>query len=162
MFGPYILVSPVFNYDNTTDIYVPVKYNKWYNFWNGQTVNGGTFMENVVIPLIEIPLFVHEGSILLLGAMSQWAHQNYPWNELEVRLYGGADASFIYFNDDGKDRFSLRDNKFTTVLFEWSDSKKQLTIGARQGQYDGMVNSIKLNIVLVAQGHGVGVNVTPN
>ena len=97
-----------------------------------------------------------------MAPVSQYANQLYPWNELEVRLYGGGDASFLYFNDDGKDRFSLKNNEFTTVLFEWNDSKKSLSIGARQGKYTGMVDSIKMNIVVVSKGHGVGVNVTAN
>jgi len=161
MFGPYIMVTPVFNYDNTTNIYVPKKYT-WYDFWTGETVTGGQYLQNVVVPLSEIPLHVHEGAILVMAPISQWANQLYPWNELEVRLYGGGDATFVYFNDDGKTRQSLSSNAFTTITFTWTDSKKELVIGARQGKYDGMVASIKMNIVVVSKGHGVGVNATTN
>ena len=35
-----------------------------------------------------------------------------------------------------------------------------LTIGQRNGTFAGMASSITLNIVVVEEGHGVGVNVT--
>ena len=160
MFGPYLLVSPVFSDDNTTDIYLPQKYPIWYDFWSGRSVNGGAYLEKLEVALSMIPIYAHCGSILLMAPLSQFANEHYPWKELEVRLYPGCDASFVYFNDDGKDRFSLEQDKFTTVSFEWDDANKELKIGARKGRYDGMAQQITLNIVVVAKGHGVGVNVT--
>ena len=162
MFGPCLLVSPVFEYDNSTNIYLPNKYAKWYDFWTGQSVEGGVYLEDVIVALEEIPIHVHEGSILILAPFMQYANEKYPWNELEVRLYGGEDAQFIYFNDDGKDRLSLDNGQYFTILFEWNDAKKTLTIGEREGSYDGMISSIMLNIVVVSEGHGIGVNVTSN
>ena len=162
MFGPYMMIIPVFNYDNTTNIYIPKKYNIWYNFWSGDIISGGQYLENITIPLSEIPIYIHEGSILIMSQISQWANQLYPWNELEVRLYKGENATFIYFNDDGKDRLSLENKKFTTITFTWIDSKNELIIGQRDGKYDGMVSNITMNIVIVSKGYGVGVNVTTN
>ena len=109
-------MTPVFNYDNTTKIYVPKKYTL-YNFWTGETVSGYQYLQNIVVPISEIPLHIHEGSILIMAAISQYANQLYPWNELEVRLYQGGDATFVYFNDDGKTRQSLSNNDDTTITF---------------------------------------------
>merc|ERR1740131_207802 len=117
-------------------------------------------MQGVEVPLAEIPLHVHCGSIVVLAPPSQWAMQLYPWQRLEVRVYPGGDGEFLYFNDDGTDRFSLRDGLFTTIRFEWKDAAGQLVIGARNGKYDGMASNITMNIVLVKEGHGVGVNET--
>ena len=63
MFGPYMMVSPVFNYDNTTSIYTPKKYN-WIDFWTGDMVQGGQYLNDVVVPLSQIPLHVHQGIVI--------------------------------------------------------------------------------------------------
>jgi hypothetical protein len=50
--------------------------------------------------------------------------------------------------------------KYSTIQFTWSDSAKQLTIGARNGSYTGMPANRTFNIVWVGANHGVGLGVT--
>jgi alpha-D-xyloside xylohydrolase len=42
----------------------------------------------------------------------------------------------------------------------WDDATRTLTIGARQGSYAGMAAGHTFNVVVVTQGHGVGVEPT--
>jgi hypothetical protein len=50
--------------------------------------------------------------------------------------------------------------KYSTITFSWSESAKQLTIGAPAGSYPGMPTTRTFNVVFVGANHGVGVNVT--
>lgn len=105
MFGQNILVSPVYKYDNTTNIYFPIKYN-WYCFWSAKYIKGGTYMKNMTVPLNQIPLFIFEGSIIIMADYMQYTLEKYPWIQLEIRIYPGKNGSNILYNDNGKDKYS--------------------------------------------------------
>ena len=47
-----------------------------------------------------LPLYVKAGSILPLAEVKQYAME-YPDCELELRIYGGADAAFLWYEDEG-------------------------------------------------------------
>jgi len=46
------------------------------------------------------------------------------------------------------------------VTLRWSDAQRQLTIGAREGGYEGMLESRTFNVVIVGMDHGAGGDVT--
>ena len=50
--------------------------------------------------------------------------------------------------------------KYSTIQFTWSDSAKQLTIGARNGSYTGMPTNRTFNIVWVGANRGTGLGLT--
>ena len=158
MFGPNLLVSPVYKYDNTTDVYFPVKYNTWYCFWTGKIITGGTYIQDMVVPLAQIPLYVKEGSIIILGPFTQYAFEKYPWNELEIRIYPGSDGTFELYNDDGKSKNSLEMDQYILIQFNWNDSDKTMTINNIIGSYNGMSTEIIMNFVIVSTTNGIGVN----
>ena len=164
MFGESLLIVPVYNDNNETNIYLPQpqqqSFVKWYDFWTGSIYNTSTFMLNKHVELNNIPVFVKSGSILIMGPFVQYSNE-IPWIELEIRIYQGNDGTFILYEDDGQYVASIEENEYSLIEFEWFEKNKTLQIGERQGSFDGIIEGSRVfNIVLVSENHGVGVNVT--
>lgn len=129
----------------SVDVYLPVGAG-WIDFWTGQRHNGGqTIMRQVPIDIM--PVYVREGSIVPFGPAVQYATEK-RWDNLEIRIYPGADASFTLYEDEN-DNYNYEKGAYTTIDFKWDDSSHTLTIGARNGKFKGMLKSRKFNIVLV-------------
>ncbi len=155
MFGPAFLVSPVTTMGATSrSVYLPA--GTWYDFYAGSTIVGGTTM-TASAPLSQMPLYVRAGSIVPMGPMIQYATQSI--DPQEIRVYAGGDASFTLYEDEG-DTYNYETGNYSTIQFTWSDSAKQLTIGARAGSYTGMPATRTFNVVSVGANHGGGVTVT--
>ena len=92
------------------------------------------------------PMFVRAGSILPLGPEMQYVGEK-TWDELELRIYPGADATFTLYEDEG-DNYNYEKGKYTTITMQWSDSHRTLTIGERKGSYDGMLTNRTFNVIL--------------
>ena len=118
---------------------------QWYDFWTGQRYNGG---QNVTIQtsLDRVPMFVRAGSILPLGPEMQYVGQ-IAWDNLEIRVYPGADGTFTLYEDEG-DGYNYEHGVYATIPFQWNDRSRTLTIGQRQGSYPGMLMSRQFTIVL--------------
>jgi alpha-D-xyloside xylohydrolase len=117
----------------------------WYDFWTNQQYKGGqdvTFETR----LDRVPMFVRAGSILPLGPEMQYVGEK-AWDNLEMRVYPGANGSFTLYEDEG-DNYNYEKGDYATITFQWNDSKKQLTIGERKGQYPGMLQKRHFTIVL--------------
>ena len=131
--------SPVgtvdFTATKTTTKYLP-KGAEWYDFWTNKRMKGG---QNVTIEtsLDRVPMFVRAGSILPLGPEMQYVGEK-SWDNLEVRVYPGADGTFTLYEDEG-DNYNYEKGQFATILFQWNDRTRTLTIGSRQGSYKGML-----------------------
>jgi alpha-D-xyloside xylohydrolase len=78
-------------------------------------------------------MFVRAGSILPLGPEMQYVGEK-KWNELEMRVYPGADGSFVLYEDEG-DGYDYEKGAYTTITFRWNDKQRQLTIGQREGSF---------------------------
>ena len=128
----------------TATKYLP-KGTSWYDFWTGQNYRGGqtiTFQTS----LSHVPMFVRAGSILPLGPEMQYTTEK-KWDNLEVRLYPGADGDFTLYEDEG-DNYNYEHGVYSTIGFHWNDNAHELTIGDRQGQFPGMLTVRKFTIVL--------------
>lgn len=149
MFGPSLLVRPVFR-PHTTEkevlTYLPRHKGRfWYDFHTGEAHKGGT--EQVQANQLNIlPLYVKAGSILPLAKVKQYAME-YPDSELELRIYGGADASFLWYEDEG-DSYRYEENIYSKVPMQWNDAERTLTLGVREGSYPGMPEQVKMNLKL--------------
>jgi len=152
LFGPALLVNPVTEPGATSrHLYLPKA--KWYNFWTGETIEGGRAIDTPA-PLHEIPLFVRAGTILPLGAPIEYAKQfNDP---IELRIYPGADGDFTLYEDEG-DTYNYEKGAYATTALHWDDPSRTLTIGERKGNFSGMPVSHTFHIVVVAKNHGAGV-----
>ena len=133
-------------------MYLPEGAN-WYDFWTGEQFTGGNTV-NKETPLDIIPLFVKAGSILPIGPQVQYAGEK-KWDQLEIRVYPGADGSFVLYEDEN-DTYNYEKGAYATITFQWNDKKKELTISDRQGAFPGMLEARKFNIVRVNATKGVG------
>jgi alpha-D-xyloside xylohydrolase len=117
----------------------------WYDFWTGQRYTGGRTV-TLQTTLSRVPMFVRAGSILPLGPEMQYVGEK-PWDQLELRVYPGADAHFTLYEDEG-DGYNYERGVYTTIPISWNDRTRTLTIGSRQGSYPGMLNQRQFTIVL--------------
>lgn len=164
MFGRSILVSPVtqgmysmdgkedFSVIGKRELYLP-KGTDWIDFWTGERHAGGQFISREV-PLDIIPLYVRAGSILPIGPRVQFAEEK-RWDNLEIRVYDGADGEFILYEDE-KDNYNYEKGYYSTITFSWDDDREILTISDRKGAFPGMLQERKFNIVRVSQSNGLG------
>lgn len=70
-----------------------------------------------------------------------------PADDLEIRVYPGADAEFTLYEDAG-DGYAYEKGEYAEIPMKWNDSKRTLTIAARQGQYPGMLKTRTFRIHL--------------
>jgi alpha-D-xyloside xylohydrolase len=174
MFGKSLLVCPVtkpmyskisihgndttnvedFSKIKDEEVYLP-EGTDWYDFWSGEKHSGGQTL-NKGTPIDIIPLYVKAGSIFPLGPKVQYATEK-KWDELEIRVYPGTDGKFTLYEDEN-DNYNYEKGSYSTILFEWDDGKKVLTISDRQGSFPGMLKERHFNIVRVAKDEGVGMD----
>jgi len=156
MLGSAFLVAPITSSGDRRSVYLPEAVN-WTDFWTGKPVAGRQH-RNVLAPLQQIPLFVHAGAILPLGPTMEYATQK-PEDPIEVRVYPGADGSFVLYEDEN-DNYDYENGKYSTIKFTWSDSARTLTIGQRSGEFPGMRKDRTFMVVIVRPGHGTGIDMT--
>jgi alpha-D-xyloside xylohydrolase len=148
MCGPALLVCPVTRaiycgpgsevlrgQAESREVYLPGK-RGWYDFYtearheSGQTIIAAA-------PLERAPLFVRAGSIVVMR-MRDTVHSGEGLEEpLEVRVYPGADGTFVLYEDAG-DGFAYEAGAFAETNFQWNDEAQRLRIGPRRGTYAGM------------------------
>jgi alpha-D-xyloside xylohydrolase len=157
MFGPALLVNPVLKSNATRrSVYLPPS-PAWYNFWTGDSTTGGKEVD-AAAPLDRMPIYVRAGSIIPMGPEIEYAAQD-PAGAIELRIYRGADGAFNLYEDAG-DGYAYEQGQHSVIPFQWNNKSAALTIGARQGNFPGMVNLRKFRIVLVESGHGTGGEIT--
>lgn len=171
MFGKAFLVTPVtrnmyvfsdkeqwkdpyedFSKTGTQDVYLP-KGTKWFDFWTGEVLNGGQMVTKEV-PIDIIPLYVRAGSIVPFGPKVQYSTEK-KWNNLEIRIYPGADGEFVLYEDEN-DNYNYEKGAYSTIKFTWDDANRTLNIADREGTFPGMLKSRKFNIVVVDKENGTG------
>ena len=117
----------------------------WYDFWTGKQFKGGQTV-TLQTSLETVPMFVRAGSIVPLGPEMQYVGEK-AWDNLEMRVYPGADGSFTLYEDEG-DSYNYEKGVHSTITFLWNDKSRTLTIGERKGEYPGMLKSRQFTVVL--------------
>jgi len=157
MFGPSLMVNPVTEYRaRTRKVYLPQAYG-WYDMRTGDYLAGGTVVE-AGAPYEWMPLFVREGSVIPTGPDIQYADEKEA-DPLTLWVYTGADGTFTLYEDEG-DNYNYESGSYTLIPFKWSDADRTLTIGARTGEYQGMLRERTVNIVLVSKDKPVKLDFT--
>jgi alpha-D-xyloside xylohydrolase len=156
LFGRSLLVNPVTEEGATTrHLYLPKT--KWVDFWTGETLSGGGYVD-APAPLRSMPLYVRAGSIVPLGPELQYSNEKAA-DPIELRVYPGADADYLLYEDEN-DNYNYEKGAYATIAFHWNDQSRMLTIGERRGSFPEMIAQRTFRIVVVKQGHGVGIDVT--
>ncbi|AYD48005.1 glycoside hydrolase family 31 protein [Arachidicoccus soli] len=159
MFGKSFLVSPVTEKGaKEQQVYLPAGAS-WYDFWTGALLKGGQSIHRAT-PIEIMPLYVRAGSIIPWGPEVQYATEK-KWDNLELRIYPGADADFTLYEDEN-DNYDYEKGLYSEIKFHWNDKVHELTIDKKNGHFPGMLQARKFKIVLVKQDHGSGSNLTRN
>ena len=156
LFGRDILVAPVLQPQALQrSVYLP-KGDKWTDIWSGQQYDGGQTVDRAV-NLALMPLFVRQGSILPWGPDVQYSEQH-NWDNLELRIYPGADGQFTLYEDE-RDNYNYEQGSFSEIPFTWDDATHTLTIGQRSGAFQGMLPTRTFRIVLVDADRRMGLGI---
>ena len=155
MFGPALMACPVGEYQKySREVYLP-KQKGWYDFYTGAYHAGGQAIV-ADAPYDKIPVFIPEGAILPIGPEMQWSDEKKP-KLIDLYVYAGKDASYTLYEDEGTN-YNYEKGKYAVIDFKYDDARKQVTIGARKGSFDGMLQKRRFNIILVDQKKQQGVN----
>ena len=155
MFGSALMACPVGEYQKySREVYLP-KQKGWYDFYTGAYHAGGqTIVADA--PYDKIPVFIPEGAILPIGPEMQWSDEKKP-ELIDLYVYAGKDGSYTLYEDEGTN-YNYEKGKYAVIDFKYDDARKQVTIGARKGSFDGMIQKRRFNIILVDQKKQQGVN----
>ncbi|MBQ8360852.1 MAG: DUF5110 domain-containing protein [Bacteroidaceae bacterium] len=121
---------------------------RWYDFWTNDLIDGGRTVKRLA-PIDIIPLYIKAGTIIPFGPAVQYSDEK-PWDNLEIRVYPGADADFVLYEDEG-DNYNYEKGSFTEIRFHWDDASHTLTIADRKGTYKGMLAERSFRILLVGK-----------
>ena len=133
-----------FTQAKSTTKYLP-KGTTWYDFWTGKYYAGGQDV-TLETSLDRVPMFVRAGSILPLGPEMQYVGEK-AWDNLELRVYPGANGDFTLYEDEG-DNYNYEKGQYATIAFHWNDKARTLTIDERKGSYPGMLTKRQFTVVM--------------
>jgi alpha-D-xyloside xylohydrolase len=78
-----------------------------------------------------------------------------PDGPIVLHVFTGADGAFSLYEDDGVSP-GYKQGKFARVPVKWDEGAGTLTIGARQGGYEGMPGKRAISVRFYAPGRAVG------
>ena len=155
MFGPSFMACPVGYYGaRSREVYFPQQ-RGWYDLYTGKYIAGGQTLE-VEAPYERIPVYVPEGSIIPFGPEIQWSDEK-PAELINLYVYEGKDAEFLLYEDEGTN-YNYEKGKYATINITYSESSKTLTIGARKGSFNGMLQNRRFNVVTISKNHAQSLN----
>lgn len=146
LLGPSLLVAPVTAKGaETWKVYLPK--GVWYDFWTNERYEGGKWIE-VSAPLDTIPLFVKAGSILPIGPITQYVstEPKKDFEELTLKVYGGADGAYELYEDDGISMGYQRGESTITRL-TWNDSQNKLLAEGHSTQFAGHCRNVRVEVI---------------
>jgi len=137
MFGPSILVAPVYEQGaRQRDVYLPAN-TIWYDFYTGSFQGGGQTV-TAAAPLARMPLFVRAGAIIPTGPAIRHTGEslNAP---LVLNVFTGADGEFDIYEDDGLS-YAYEQGQWSRIPVRYDNETGTLVIGAREGGFEGMAD----------------------
>ncbi len=163
LFGPALLVCPVttpmyyeqnsqpiMDAPKSREVYLPSGAG-WFDFWTDKIFDGGQTI-TATASLKTLPLFVRAGSILPMTEVMQFVDEK-PAAPYEIRIYRGADGAFTLYEDAG-DGYDYECGAFALVEFSWNEARAELTVGARRGNFSGLVAGREYRLVFISgRGH---------
>ena len=113
------------------ELYLPAG-SQWYDFWTNEVAEGGQKLK-VTTVFNRIPLYVRAGSIVPLGPDVQYVTEK-KWDNLKVCV------------EDEGNNYNYENGAYTEIPMTWNDAKRTLTIDARRGCYEGMLDERKFTV----------------
>lgn len=155
MFGPAIMVCPVYKYKaRQRYVYLPSG-TGWYDFYTGHYYKGGQTI-TAKAPLERIPLFVKEGSMIPLGPDLQYTAEKSA-DPIDVCLYAGKDASFTLYEDEGIN-YHYEKGMYSKIHLSYSENSGELNINERNGEFEGMLKDRTFQILRIDSKNPLGID----
>lgn len=138
MFGPSLLINPVYTYKATNRmVYLP-EGQGWYDVYTGTYFEGGQrIMANA--PYERTPVFVKEGSIVPTGPEIQYTAEK-PADPIILYVYAGKDAAFTLYEDENGN-YNYEKGAFAEIPMLYNEQTGSLMIGERKGSFSGMIKA---------------------
>lgn len=155
MFGPSLLINPVYTYKATSrDVYLPAGQG-WYDLYSGKYFEGGQAI-TADAPYERMPVFVKAGSIIPTGPDIQYTNEK-PAETITLYIYTGKDAAFNLYEDEGTN-YNYEQGKYSIIPINYNEQTKTLTIGKRKGGFAGMINKRTFKVVVFSPGKAVSID----
>lgn len=155
MFGPSLLINPVYTFKATKrKVYLPAS-NGWYDLYSGKYFDGAQKI-NADAPYERMPVFVKEGSIIQFGVDLQYTNEK-PQDKITLFVYTGKDAQFDLYEDEDTN-YNYEQGKYSIIPIKYNEQTKILTIGKREGSFDGMLSKRTFNLVWITKEKPVALN----
>jgi alpha-D-xyloside xylohydrolase len=153
MFGPSLLINPVYKYQQRNrELYLP-KCAGWYDLYSGKWYAGGQKI-NAEAPYERMPVFVKAGSIIPFGPALQYTSQK-PADTITLNVYTGADAAFNLYEDEGTN-YNYEKGAFAIIPIKYNEATKTITMGDRKGSFEGMLPKRTFRINLITPNEATG------
>ena len=76
---------------------------------------------------------------------------------IDLYVYAGKDGSYTLYEDEGTN-YNYEKGKYAMIDFKYNNAQKTITIAARKGAFDGMLQKRRFNIVLVSDNNQQGIS----
>jgi len=155
MFGPALLVCPVYQYKaREREVYLPES-KGWYDAYTGAFLDGGKTI-NASAPYDRMPLFVKAGSILPIGPEIEYTGQKSD-EPITLLIYTGSDANFKLYEDEGTN-YNYEKGKYAIIAIDWNQKEESLTIGKREGEFNKMLKERTFKVAFVSKDKRIGID----
>ncbi len=144
MYGPSLLVAPIYQNtsadkdgnDKRNGIYLPK--GTWYDYFTGETYEGGRIINDFEAPLWKLPLFVKAGAIIPMNNPNNNPSQIDKSTRV-FEIYPDGQSVFTLYDDDGVTENYLKGDSATTLITSDLKAKGELTIhiDKTQGKFEG-------------------------
>ncbi|MEO6232984.1 MAG: TIM-barrel domain-containing protein [Ferruginibacter sp.] len=149
MFGPSLLINPVYEYKKESrELYLP-KSVGWYDLYSGKWYAGGQKMI-ADAPYERMPVFVKAGSIIPFGPELQYTSEKVA-DPITLNIYTGANAVFKLYEDEGTN-YNYEKGAFSIIEIKYDESTKTISIGDLKGSFNGMLTKRIFRINLITPG----------
>lgn len=146
MFGPSLLINPVYKYkDRSRSVYLPSG-QSWYDLYSGKYYKGGQQV-TVDAPYERMPVFVKAGAILPTGPELQYTAEKAA-DPLTLFVYTGQDGTFSLYEDEGTN-YNYEKGAFSTIDFSYNEASRTLKVSSRKGSFKGMLTSRTIRVVVI-------------
>jgi len=123
--------------ENTTTVFLPGGAG-WFAFNTTTQLAGGQRVTRTDVPLREFVFYVREASLLALqGGTAAIQHTGQLGGELALHVYGGGDAHFTLWEDDGE---SLDYATARATSFAWNQTARTLSWAVQGNGFAGGAN----------------------
>ena len=148
MFGPSLLINPVYTYEaRSRNLYLPSGQG-WYDLYTGKYYEGGQSIK-ADAPYERMPLYAREGSIIPFGPEMQYTAEK-PADPITLFVYTGKNAAFTLYEDENTN-YNYEKEAFSNIPLSYNEVAKTLTIGPREGSFEGMLQKRKFNVIWITK-----------